>query len=719
MIASAKLGRWVSKSRLRLYSLLLSLMLLPITFFAYSVAGVLRQQAESEAINESTQIARVAAALLDDHFRESTSFLESITIDQSFRQAWEHKNLDLVKSELRQAEALRPDFAFISVYDLDGTLRQIYPDAPALLNRNFSFRDWYRGVARGWKPYVSEVYRSAVAPYRLVTANAVPIRDDAGKPIGILMAPFTTETVSRELVQTKLGEDWTISLVDQNGHLSARPNIDSFSPEVNLLNYEPVRQLRARRSGAGMFARDGQIFFARYKPTSDFGWGILVEKPASTLQQAIWAVERRVWLLVFVFLGGGFVSCAFMGSLYSQLERGNRFIDLSIDLFCTAGFDGYFKSLNPAFEKTLGFTTKELLAKPYLEFVHPDDCEATLNEGGRLQKGEITVAFENRYLCKNGSYRWFLWNAVSVPEQDLIYAVAHHITERKVAEQELQRFTASLETANRELELRNREIERATHLKSRFLASMSHDLRTPLNAIVGFSDLLAEEGPGPLNPKQKRFIAHIKQGSAHLLQLINDILDLSKIEAGQLEFRSDIFLVEHALPEVLSVIHPLAMAKNIRIDTTGGTNRAIFADRVRFKQILYNLLSNAVKFTPCGGDVGIDCVQQGNFVRITVSDTGIGIRPEDQPLVFEEFWQVDAGTDTANNGTGLGLSITKRLVERQGGQISLESEPGRGSRFAFTLPAASLEVACQQVKNIADSSPFALQLPRSAGANCR
>ena len=137
-----------------------------------------------------------------------------------------------------------------------------------------------------------------------------------------------------------------------------------------------------------------------------------------------------------MFLAVGLGVSGFMGSLYSRLETGNRFIDLSIDMFCTAGFDGYFKSLNPAWQKTLGFTAQELMAKPYLEFIHPDDRSATAAEAAAWRTREVTFAFENRYLCKDGSYKWFLWNAVSVPEQRLIYAVARDITERKRAERE-------------------------------------------------------------------------------------------------------------------------------------------------------------------------------------------------------------------------------------------------------------------------------------------
>ncbi|HTY84278.1 MAG TPA: response regulator [Silvibacterium sp.] len=678
----------MSKSPWRLYSLVIALMLLPIVFFAYSVGRVLKAEAESQAINESNQIARVSSGLLQEHLEESTSFLESIAGRESVRLAWKHKDLVVVGRNLRQAEALRPDFVFVSVYDLDGTMRGIYPPDPELLGRNYAFRDWYKGVSQQWKPYVSEVYQTAIAPHPLVTAIATPIRDEEGKPIGILMAPFAVDALSRQLVGTSAENGWTISLVDKHGHVAARPNIDSLSPIIDLSGYEPVRGLQAGWAGYGLFQRNGEGFIARFRPTELYGWGVLVEKPASLLQQSIWLVERRVWFLGLVFLVGGLIVSAFMGSLYLQLDTGNRFLALSLDMFCTAGFDGYFKHVNPAFEKTLGFTAEQMLSKPYVEFIHPDDRPATSMEGQRLEHGESTLAFENRYRCKDGSYKWLLWNAVSVPERRLIYAVARDITDRKQAETKLQTFAAKLESGNRALELRNREVERATRLKSRFLASMSHELRTPLNAIVGFSDLLSDEGPGPLNPKQKRFVGHIKQGSTHLLRLINDILDLSKIEAGQLELHCEEFDVMSALPEVLSIIGPLAVTKNIEIDDSKVNPCALYADRGRFKQILYNLLSNAVKFTPNGGRIAIECTGRSSCVEVAVTDTGPGIRPEDQALVFEEFRQVE-GSDTAQQGTGLGLAITRRLVEQQGGRISLASEFGKGCRFTFTLPSSS------------------------------
>ena len=328
----------------------------------------------------------------------------------------------------------------------------------------------------------------------------------------------------------------------------------------------------------------------------------------------------------------------------------------------------------------------------FSDHVFPEDRELVKQRFEEaFQTGRLEL--ECRIIRADQAMRWIsakgevLRNEQGQPIR--MMGVVTDVTERKRAEAEKRKFLDRLAASNQELELRNREVERVTKLKSKFLASMSHELRTPLNAIVGFSDLLAEGTPGDLNDKQKRFVNHIKQGSAHLLQLINDILDLSKIEAGQLELRCEDFQIKTALPEVLSTIRPLAMAKNIQIEQKMESDQHVYADRVRFKQILYNLLSNAVKFTPKAGRIDIECHRDGNSVCISVTDTGVGIRAEDQAVIFEEFRQVEGPAGTTQEGTGLGLAITKRLVEQQGGRISLESEFGKGSRFTFTLPAGS------------------------------
>ncbi|HLY99070.1 MAG TPA: response regulator [Candidatus Angelobacter sp.] len=394
----------------------------------------------------------------------------------------------------------------------------------------------------------------------------------------------------------------------------------------------------------------------------------------------------RILGAVFLALAAGLA--VVMSSLYRRLEMGSRFINLSVDMFAIIGFDGYFKYVNPAGEKLLGFSKEELMARPRIELIHPDDRAKTGNEEQRVKNGGTILGFENRYLTGSGSYKWLFWNDIAVPEEKAFYCVARDVTQSR-------QFLQQIEVQNRELEARNREVERATQLKSKFLASMSHELRTPLNAIVGFSGLLADELAGPLNEKQRRFVGHIKQGSAHLLQLINDILDLSKIEAGQLDIHCQDFDLQEALPEVLSTIRPLATASGVTLRGDLEISIFVHADRVRFRQILYNLLSNAVKFTPREGEVAVKCIQQEDMVRISVSDTGGGIRPEDQAVIFEEFRQLEG--EAKHQGTGLGLAITRRLVEQHGGKIWLESEVGKGTLFQFTLPAGKAAPHTPQV----------------------
>ncbi|MBI1899254.1 MAG: PAS domain S-box protein [Acidobacteria bacterium] len=281
-----------------------------------------------------------------------------------------------------------------------------------------------------------------------------------------------------------------------------------------------------------------------------------------------------------------------------------------------------------------------------------------------------------------------------------VTAIVRDVTERKRTDEQLRsiqrRYTEELTAKNRELALRNQEVESANRLKSEFLASMSHELRTPLHTIIGFCELLIEELEGPLNKKQERFLGHIHQDSNHLLELINDILDLSKIEAGRLELRPETFSVSAAVDEALATIRPRAAAKSIHLDNRAGGGE-IRADPVRFKEILLNLLSNAVKFTREGGKVWIEQHREPHQVTISVSDTGIGIPPEEHQTIFDTFYQVGATTKGIREGTGLGLAITKRLVALHGGSISVESEPGRGSRFSFTLPLA-IEEAGQPVR---------------------
>ena len=273
-----------------------------------------------------------------------------------------------------------------------------------------------------------------------------------------------------------------------------------------------------------------------------------------------------------------------------------------------------------------------------------------------------------------------------------VIASVRDITERKLVEDRIralrEQYTAELAQKNEQLEARNLEVEQANRLKNEFLASMSHELRTPLHTIIGFSELLTEELEGKLNEKQHRFINHILQDARHLLELINEILNISKIESGRLELKRELFDFSQCVEEVLGGIRHLAENKNLVLQNQSSFQGSLYADRVRVKEILYNLLSNAVKFTPKGGTVRVEAASENDFLRVSICDTGIGIAENELSSIFEKFYQVGSSTGVGREGTGLGLPISKHLVELHGGTICVESKPGQGSRFKLTFPLA-------------------------------
>ena len=252
---------------------------------------------------------------------------------------------------------------------------------------------------------------------------------------------------------------------------------------------------------------------------------------------------------------------------------------------------------------------------------------------------------------------------------------------------EFNRMAVALKASQQRLSAVNEQLEHANLLKSEFLANMSHELRTPLNSIIGFAEVLADQLFGPLNAKQQKYVNNVHGSGHHLLQLINDILDLSKIEAGKLELNYHKFSAADVLKETSSAIKMLADKKGLKLVLNVAPDlTTIAADEAKFKQVMYNLLSNAVKFTPTNGQVTVDANNKRGLAVVSVTDTGIGISKKDQELIFEQFRQVSGSDAREFEGTGLGLALTKKLVELHGGRISVASELGKGSRFTFTIP---------------------------------
>lgn len=338
--------------------------------------------------------------------------------------------------------------------------------------------------------------------------------------------------------------------------------------------------------------------------------------------------------------------------------------------------EGKIVYMNLAGAKILGTeNTDEFVGKMLLQIVHPDHHEIVKKYIRMQEEGKAVPQFEEKLLRLDGTSVdvEFVSIPITYMGKMAIYGVFRDIIERKKTEA---------------IHNENLRLEAADKAKSELLINMSHELRTPLNVSIGFSELLKQGIAGELNEKQKHYVDNIIASNKFLLTLINDLLDLDKIEAGKIEMAPEKMSVPVIVKETLSLIKEKAAKHKVLLQTEFDPEVEIIeADKQRFKQILFNLLSNAVKFSKEeGGTVTIRTKKEGDMAKVSVSDTGIGIKEENIGRLFRKFEQLEPGIGKKYGGTGLGLAITKQLVELHGGTITAESKYGKGSTFTFMLP---------------------------------
>jgi PAS domain S-box-containing protein len=372
----------------------------------------------------------------------------------------------------------------------------------------------------------------------------------------------------------------------------------------------------------------------------------------------------------------------------SQRLRDHQFytrslFECNIDAIMTTDPSGIITDVNKQMEVLTGCTRDELIGAPFKNyFTDPERAEMSIKLV--LSEKKITD-YELTARAWDGNETVVSFNATTFYDRDRklqgVFAAARDVTERKRLDQVLQEKNIELENA--------RSVAEKTNLsKSDFLANMSHELRTPLNSVIGFSEVLQDQLFGPINEKQQEYVKNILTSGRHLLSLINDILDLSKVESGKMELELSEFSLLESLNASLMMLKEKALKGGISLnmELAPPDDLRIVADQRKLKQILFNLVSNAVKFTPAGGEVNVNAFKHGDFIEISVTDSGIGIREEDIPKLFHPFTQLESVYTKEYEGTGLGLALNRHLVELHNGKIWVKSEFGKGSRFSFTIP---------------------------------
>lgn len=512
--------------------------------------------------------------------------------------------------------------------------------------------------------------------YQSLTAETGKLSDDNDDEINTLYAK------QKPVYETILAASQCLSNLYTPSASHSECNIDSNSHLQTILSNEPV------------FLKFQEQIVAAYQEEA------AAEYTALSRTQILITVGQ----ITAIILMGIFILQPIIGRVQKMLEtvraseeQFRLLTERATDMLAEHSLDGTFLYVSPVVENILGYTPQELAGRSIYELFDPEEGPAMRHVHNTIAQSKTVMTTSYRLRHKNGEYRWVETTARGIrnprtDEPESLVAASRDVTERREAERKIQMQNETLVKTNRDLAITRREAEEAVRIKSEFLATMSHELRTPLNAIIGYSEIVEAGMAGEITPKTSDFQKRILVNASHLLNLINDILDLSKIEAGRIELLSEPFSVHDLLRTVIYQTKALADHKGLNLITEvdPGFAETVIGDSDRLKQVLINLVSNAIKFTD-KGDVRVHIRAVGiESWEIAVNDTGIGIPLHAQQYIFDEFRQVDGSTQRQYGGTGLGLSIVRKLVMLMSGTIRLKSAPGEGSTFIVTLPLLTI-----------------------------
>ncbi|MBA7697989.1 Sensor histidine kinase RcsC [subsurface metagenome] len=528
-----------------------------------------------------------------------------------------------VKGEIGRVQRSFPEITSIYVADMEG--KQIARTGTEELE-NVS-KIWSFQVAKGGDELVSDIYLKPATSEPMQTIT-LPIIDN-GAVVGVLSADISFQRVMRSIMDIDVGGNGNVIVVADNGRVVAHTHMEQV-PELDIVRLPAVEAVLAGQEGTmeGYTDELGRQVLGSYTPIEELGWGVLIQRPLADIDAEVGQLRTTIiWVTIAAVL-------------------------LAV---------------------LAGWLMARQIAKPVAQLASASE---------RVAQGDLSTSVDVKSSNEIGVLaNSFNQMIVSLKKSRGELQQWGEELERKVEER-----TADLEQRGQELADTNVRLEEASQHKSQFLANMSHELRTPLNSIIGYTKLMLDGLEGDINEEQKQDLQTVYNNSKHLLELINGLLDLSRIEAGKTVLSYGTFPISDLLSEVIPGMEQLAREKGLALtySVTPDIDN-LYADKAKTKQVLINILGNAVKFTN-EGSVKLDVAETNSDFIFSVTDTGIGIKEEDLKAIFDSFQQVGPAQIAGYEGTGLGLAISKQFIDMQGGKIWAESELGKGSTFTFTLP---------------------------------